>query len=244
MSDTVELKKTVNLPRTDFSMKAELSRSEPSRLDWWDEIELYRLIREARRGSPFYVLHDGPPYANASIHLGQALNKILKDFVVKSRSMMGFDAPYVPGWDCHGLPIEHQVDKDLGPRKSAMTALQVRAACRVYAEKFIAVQREEFRRLGVFGEWRAPYLTLDPAYEATVVEQIGRFVENGNVYRDKRSVHWCPQDATALAEAEVEYEDHVSPAVYVRLPWHAPALGARFPGLKDRTPVILIWTPT
>ena len=242
--DAPRIKDTLNLPQTDFPMKADLPRREPRLLEAWERLDVYAAVRKARSGRPKFLLHDGPPYANGHIHLGQSLNKILKDIVVKSRSMMGFDAPYLPGWDCHGLPIEHQVDKDLGPRKSGLTSLQVRAACRAYAEKFIAVQRDEFRRLGVFGEWEAPYLTLDPAYEATIVEQIGRFVENGNVYRDKRSVHWCPQDATALAEAEVEYEDHVSPAIYVRFPWHAPGIEARFPGLKGRTPVILIWTTT
>ncbi|MGH9798525.1 MAG: class I tRNA ligase family protein, partial [Candidatus Polarisedimenticolia bacterium] len=211
-----DYKSTLNLPRTEFPMKADLPRREPQILEAWDRADLYGAIRRARQGRPRFVLHDGPPYANGHIHLGQALNKILKDIVVKSRTMMGFDAPYLPGWDCHGLPIEHQVDKDLGSRKAAMTPMQIRQECRAYAERFIGIQREEFRRLGVFGEWSRPYRTIDPAYERTIVEQIGRFVENGNVYRDKRSVHWCPQCATALAEAEVEYQDHVSPSIYVR----------------------------
>jgi isoleucyl-tRNA synthetase len=237
-----DYKDTLNLPRTDFPMKADLPKREPALLADWDRAGLYGAIRRARAGRPRFVLHDGPPYANGHIHLGQALNKILKDIVVKSRTMLGYDAPYVPGWDCHGLPIEHQVDKDLGPRKSGLSPMQIRAACRAYAEKFIAIQREEFRRLGVVGEWDRPYLTLDPSYEATIVEQIGRFVENGNVYRDKRSVHWCPRCVTALAEAEVEYEDHVSPSIYVRFPYRG--LDARFPALRGRRVSILIWTTT
>src|SRR3989441_315512 len=165
-----DFKNTLNLPRTDFPMKADLPRREPKILEQWDRMDVYAALRRSRSGRPRYVLHDGPPYANGNIHLGQTLNKILKDIVVKSRSMMGFDAPYVPGWDCHGLPIEHQVDKDLGPKKSSMTPQQIRAACRAYAEKYVGIQRDEFRRLGVFGEWRAPYLTMNPVYEGTIVE--------------------------------------------------------------------------
>jgi len=242
--EPLDLKDTLNLPRTDFPMKADLPRREPLLLERWDRLDVYAAVRRARAGRPRFVLHDGPPYANGHIHLGQSLNKILKDVVVKSRTMLGFDAPYVPGWDCHGLPIEHQIDKDLGAKKAAMTSQQVRASCRAYAEKYLALQREEFRRLGVFGEWRAPYLTMEPEYEGTIVEQIGRFVENGNVYRDKRSVHWCPRDATALAEAEVEYEDHASPSIYVRFPLDTGPLLKRFPVLAGRNVSILIWTTT
>ncbi len=241
----VDIKATLNLPRTGFPMKADLPRREPRLLQAWDEIDLYAAVRRARQGRPRFVMHDGPPYANGHIHLGQALNKILKDIVVKSRTMMGYDAPYLPGWDCHGLPIEHQVDKDLGPRKASMTPLQVRAACRAYAEKFIAIQKEEFRRLGVLGEWRSPYLTIDSAYEGTIVDEIGRFAKNGHIYRDKRSVQWCPQCGTALAEAEVEYEDDVSPAIYVRFPLDPAPLERRgIRGLAGRRLSILIWTTT
>ncbi len=240
----LDVKSTINLPKTQFPMKANLPRREPLLIEAWDRSDVYSAIRKARRGRPLFVLHDGPPYANGHIHLGQALNKILKDIVVKSRTMLGFDAPYLPGWDCHGLPIEHQVDKDLGARKARMSPLEIRAACRAYAEKFIDVQREEFRRLGVFGEWGAPYRTLDSSYEATIVEQIGRFAENGNIYRDKRSVHWCPRCATALAEAEVEYDEHVSPSIYVRFPWEGAALEERVPGIRGRRVSILIWTTT
>jgi isoleucyl-tRNA synthetase len=240
----LDIKSTVNLPRTDFPMKADLPRREPRLLDAWDRLDVYAAIRAARRGRPRFVLHDGPPYANGHIHLGQSLNKILKDVVVKSRTMMGYDAPYVPGWDCHGLPIEHQVDKDLGSKKQGLSPLEVRAACRAYAEKFIDIQRGEFRRLGVFGEWMRPYRTLDPAYEATIVEQVGRFAEHGSLYRDKRSVHWCPNDGTALAEAEVEYEDHASPAITVRFPLEKDRLAARIPDLASRSLSVLIWTTT
>ena len=240
----LDLKTTVNLPQTDFPMKADLPRREPRLIEEWDRLDVYAVIRRSRRGRPLFTLHDGPPYANGHIHLGQALNKILKDIVVKSRTMMGHDAPFVPGWDCHGLPIEHQVDRDLGPRKAGMTPLEIRSACRAYAEKFTAIQKEEFRRLGVFGEWSAPYLTLDPSYEGIIVEQIGRFAQNGNIYRDKRSVHWCPQCATALAEAEVEYEDRASPSIYVRFPIREEELTKQFPDLAGRRVSALIWTTT
>ncbi|HEV8702901.1 MAG TPA: isoleucine--tRNA ligase [Candidatus Polarisedimenticolia bacterium] len=242
--ETRDFKNTLNLPRTDFPMKADLPRREPALLEQWDRLDVYAAVRRARAGRPRFVMHDGPPYANGNIHLGQALNKILKDVVVKSRTMLGFDAPYVPGWDCHGLPIEHQVDKDLGRKKASMSPQEIRGACRAYAEKYVGIQREEFRRLGVFGEWARPYLTMDPVYEGTIVDQIARFVENGNIYRDKRSVHWCPRCATALAEAEVEYEDHASPSIYVRFPLLTGPLEARFPALAGRRVSILIWTTT
>jgi isoleucyl-tRNA synthetase len=240
----LDIKSTVNLPRTDFPMKADLPRREPRLLEAWDKLDVYASIRAARRGRERFTLHDGPPYANGHIHLGQSLNKILKDVVVKSRSMMGYDAPYVPGWDCHGLPIEHQVDKDLGSKKQGLSPLEIRAACRAYAEKFIDIQRTEFRRLGVFGEWMRPYRTLDPSYEATIVEMVGRFAENGHLYRDKRSVHWCANDGTALAEAEVEYEEHTSPAITVRFPLERDRLVERFPALAGRSVSVLIWTTT
>jgi isoleucyl-tRNA synthetase len=239
-----DIKATINLPRTAFPMKANLPRREPLLLQEWDRLGIYEAVRASRRGRPLFTLHDGPPYANGHIHLGQTLNKILKDIVVKSRTMMGRDAPYVPGWDCHGLPIEHHVDRTLGPRKRDMSPLEIRAACREYAQKFIDIQRDEFRRLGVFGDWNAPYLTIDPGYESTIIEQIGRFARNGNIYRDKRSVHWCPQCATALAEAEVEYEEHVSPSIYVRFPLDPDAFSGRFPALAGRRLSILIWTTT
>src|SRR5215212_6244955 len=208
-------KDTLNLPRTSFSMKANLQAAEPEMMAWWDDIDLYGRIREARAGRPRFVLHDGPPYANGQIHLGTALNKILKDFVVKSRCMSGFDTPYVPGYDCHGLPIELKVDRELGPRKREMALADVRRACRAYAERFIGVMTEEFQRLGIFGDWQHPYLTINYHYQAAIARALGRFIDRGLVYKGKKPVHWCIHCRTALAEAEVEYEDHVSPSIYV-----------------------------
>jgi isoleucyl-tRNA synthetase len=240
----VELKQTLNLPRTEFPMKGNLPDREPRWLSRWEDFSLYSRIREERRGRRRFFLHDGPPYANGNIHLGQALNKILKDIVVKSRNMMGFDATYRPGWDCHGLPIEHRVDRDLEGRKAGMSPLEIRKACRAYAEKYIDVQRGEFKRLGILGEWDRPYRTLDPEYEAIIVEKLGRFFVGGAAYFGKKPVHWCAHDRTALAEAEVEYEDHLSPSVYVRFPLTSWDLRGRFPALGSRDIGVLIWTTT
>ena len=198
---------------------------------------LYGKIRAARRGAPKFVLHDGPPYANGQIHLGTALNKILKDFVVKSRTMAGFDAPYVPGYDCHGLPIELKVDRELGPKKRDMSVADFRRACRAYAERFIGVMTEEFQRLGIFGDWDQPYLTMNFRYQAAIARALGKFVEQGLVYKGKKPVHWCIHCRTALAEAEVEYEDHASPSIYVEFPLapdSADELAQRIPALKGR----------
>ncbi len=236
-----EIKATLNLPRTDFSMKANLPQREPEWLAHWKEIDLYAKIRRARKGAPVFVLHDGPPYANGRIHLGQSLNKILKDLIVKSRTMMGFSAPYVPGWDCHGLPIELQVDRELGARRAGMQPLQIREACRRYAEKYIDLQREDFIRLGVFGDWTNPYRTIDPPYEAAIIEQLAGFVRSGSVYKGKKPVHWCATCRTALAEAEVEYAEHRSPSITVRFPVD---LGAAFPALAGRRACLPIWTTT
>jgi len=244
VKSSAELKQTVNLPRTDFPMKANLPDREPRWLTRWERFDLYARIRDARRGRPRYLLHDGPPYANGNIHLGQALNKILKDFVVKSRNMMGLDATYRPGWDCHGLPIEHRIDRELGSRKREMRSLDIRKACRAYAEKYIDIQREEFKRLGVLGEWDRPYLTLDPAYEAVIIEHIGKFFVTDAAYYGKKPVHWCAHCQTALAEAEVEYEDHSSPSVYVRFELVSWKLRDRFPALGDRKVSVVIWTTT
>ena len=179
---------------------------------------LYERIREARRGRPKFVLHDGPPYANGKIHIGTAMNKILKDLVVKTRTMEGFDAPYVLGYDCHGLPIELQVDRELGPKKREMPLADFRRACRAYASRFIGVMSGEFQRLGVFGDWDHLYLTMDFRYQAAIARALGKFVEQGLVYKGKKPVHWCIHCRTALAEAEVEYEDHSSPSIYVEFP--------------------------
>ncbi len=238
----MDWKDTLNLPRTDFPMKAQLSQKEPETLKKWQAAGIYEKILDNHAGQEPYILHDGPPYANGNIHLGTALNKILKDFIVKSKSMEGFYSPYVPGWDCHGLPIEHKVDQKLGSRKKNMSQLQVREECRLYAEKFLDLQRSDFKRLGIFGAWDNPYTTLDPAYEATVIRFFNSFVREGNVYRQKRPVYWCLSCQTALAEAEVEYDDHTSPSITVKFP-----LRELPPFLKEyagRDIFVLIWTTT
>ncbi|MBV9343223.1 MAG: isoleucine--tRNA ligase [Acidobacteria bacterium] len=211
-----DLKTTLNLPRTGFPMKAGLPQKEPKILERWEKIRLYERIRQVKKGSPVYILHDGPPYANGPIHLGHALNKCLKDFVVKSKSMAGHDAPYIPGWDCHGLPIEIKVDQQLGGRKVQMQPLDVRLECRRYADKYLDLQREQFKRLGILGRFAKPYSTMTPEYEAVVIETFYRFYEQGFVYKGLRPVYWCLRDRTALAEAEVEYATRTSPSVWVR----------------------------
>jgi isoleucyl-tRNA synthetase len=240
-------KATLNLPRTDFPMKANLQTAEPEAIAWWAQIDLYGQLRARRAGAPKYVLHDGPPYANGQIHLGTALNKILKDLVVKSRSMAGFDSPYVPGYDCHGLPIELKVDRELGPKKRQMAPADFRRACRAYAERFIGVMTEEFQRLGVFGDWQRPYLTMDFRYQAAIARALGKCVDRGLVYKGKKPVHWCIHCRTALAEAEVEYEAHTSPSIFVEFPLDDASraeLAARVPALAGRDAAVLIWTTT
>lgn len=239
----MEMKDSLNLPQTAFPMKANLSKREPEILAKWDGMRLYERIREQSKGRPTYILHDGPPYANGRIHLGTALNKILKDIIMKSRQMSGFDAPYVPGWDCHGLPIEHQVDKELGKRKATMSQGEIRRHCRRYAEKFIDIQRNEFKRLGVLGEWGNPYLTMTYDYEATIARELGRFFQSGSVIRSKKPIYWCTSCETALAEAEVEYHDHTSPSIYVKFPMQ-PESQARLPELAGKPAHVLIWTTT
>ena len=240
-------KETLNLPRTEFPMKANLPATEPQVLARWAEMDLYGKIQARRQGAPKFVLHDGPPYANGQIHLGTALNKILKDFVVKSRSMAGFDAPYIPGYDCHGLPIELKVDRELGPRKREMSTADFRRACRAYADRFIGVMTREFERLGILGDWAHPYVTMNFRYQAAIARALGRFVEQGLVYKGKKPVHWCIHCRTALAEAEVEYEEHSSPSIYVEFRLaedSAEELGARIPDLARRKVSVLIWTTT
>jgi isoleucyl-tRNA synthetase len=212
----LELKNTLNLPKTTFPMKANLPQNEPKMLERWEQMGIYERIRQARKGAPRYILHDGPPYTSGPIHMGTALNKCLKDFIVKSKTMAGFDAPYVPGWDCHGLPIEIKVDKELGGKKLQMAPLAVRAACRKYAEKYLDLQRTQFKRIGVFGRFDRPYATMNPQYESVVLKTFFSFYENGFVYKGLRAVYWCMHDETALAEAEVEYENHTSPTIWVR----------------------------
>jgi isoleucyl-tRNA synthetase len=252
------LKSTLNLPQTAFPMKANLPLNEPARLESWQRQDLYAQIRAARTGSPKYILHDGPPYANGAIHLGHALNKCIKDFVVKTKTMAGFDAPYVPGWDCHGLPIEIKVDEQLGRKKLEMDPIAVRRACREYAQKYVDLQRTQFERIGVFGRWNDPYLTMSFRYEAGIVETFYDFLEKGFVYKGLKPVYWCIHDRTALAEAEVEYEQHTSPSVYVRYkltsdpatilgaPSSPTASSSDKVGEAPQTPAVytIIWTTT
>ena len=242
-SSNVDLKQTINLPKTAFSMKANLPTSEPKMLERWEKEDLYGAIRRSRAGRPAYVLHDGPPYANGPIHLGTAFNKILKDFIVKSKTMAGFDSPYVPGWDCHGLPIEIKVDSDLGAKKAHMTVSQIRAACRKYAEKYIDLQRKGFKRLGVLGLWNDPYLTMSADYEAVIAGAFVEFLDRGYVYKGLKPVHWCIKDRTALAEAEVEYKDHTSPSIWVRFALTSDPAKLD-PALAGRRVYGLIWTTT
>jgi isoleucyl-tRNA synthetase len=245
----MEYKDTLNLPKTSFPMKANLPKLEPDILARWDEMDIFARLREVSANRPLWILHDGPPYANNRIHMGTALNKILKDFVVKSRSMLGRNAVYVPGWDCHGLPIEHEVDKELGidtagvDVRRAMDPLEKIRRCREHARKFIDIQREEFKRLGVFGDWKRPYVTMEPAYQAVIAREFGRFVGQGTVYKGLKPVHWCMHCKTALAQAEVEYEDQTTPSVYVKFPVKSasPAL-QRALGVKRAS--LVIWTTT
>jgi isoleucyl-tRNA synthetase len=263
----MDYRQTLNLPKTEFPMKANLPKREPEMLAVWETKRIYRQITEAAKGRKKYILHDGPPYANGHIHLGTALNKILKDFIVKSKFMAGFDSRYVPGWDCHGLPVEHEVEKSLGLKKGELSIVEIRKRCREYAAKFVGIQREEFKRLGVFGEWENPYLTMNFAYQATIVREFGKFLLNGSVYKGKKPVHWCPTCKTALAEAEVKYEDHRSPSIYVKFkmvstPSQSSTLamnrsgtgleeakvggdiGDMFPSLKGKPIYVIIWTTT
>ena len=244
-----DYKHTIHLPQTDFSMKADLARREPAMLAAWEKEDLYGQIRAVSRGRPLFVLHDGPPYANGTIHIGHALNKILKDIIVKSRTLDGFDAPYVPGWDCHGLPIEQQVEKKHGRPGQRLDAAAFRAACRAYAAEQIELQRSDFKRLGVLGDWSHPYLTMDPRYEAQQIRALGRILGGGHIYQGVKPVHWCTECRSALAEAEVEYEDRTSTAIDVafRVVNNAE-LERRLnlaPGTLGAAPVdMVIWTTT
>ncbi len=216
MARQIDLKNTLNLPKTAFPMKAGLPQNEPRLLKQWEETGLYERIQKARADAPTYVLHDGPPYPTGTIHLGTGLNKILKDMVVKSKTMAGFRAPFVPGWDCHGLPIETQVEKELGGKKQSVQPAEFRRICREFALRYVDQHRRDFKRLGVFGRWERPYLTMDPHHEASIAGAFLDFLEKGYVYRGLKPVYWCIHDRTALAEAEVEYEDHTSPSIWVR----------------------------
>jgi isoleucyl-tRNA synthetase len=241
--NSIDLKKTVNLPRTDFPMKANLPQNEPKTLARWDAMGLYHRIREARAGRPMYLLHDGPPYANNPIHSGTTFNKVLKDFIVKSKNMANFDSPYIPGWDCHGLPIEIKVDSLLGAKKAKMTVAQIRSECRKYALKWVDNHRQDFRRLGVLGRWEDPYLTMSADYEAAIARAFVEFLDGGYVYKGLKPVNWCIHCRTALAEAEVEYENHSSPSIWVRFALTSDA-AAIDPALAGRRVWGLIWTTT
>jgi isoleucyl-tRNA synthetase len=240
----LDLKATLNLPKTPFPMKASLPKAEPAMLERWEKMRLYERIREVRKGQPIYVMHDGPPYANGPIHQGTGLNKTLKDFIVKSRSMSGFDAPFVPGFDCHGLPIEIKVDNQLGRKKLEMDPLAVREECRKYAAMYLDLQRSQFKRLGVLARWDQPYSTMDPHYESVVLETFYQCYREGLVYKGLKSVYWCIHDKTALAEAEVEYEMHSSPSIWVRyaLTSDPAKIDAKLAGKKNVATII--WTTT
>src|SRR6266699_3282103 len=241
----MDYKDTLNLPKTSFPMKANLPKLEPDMLKRWQEMDIYGRLRKASASRPLWILHDGPPYANGHIHMGTLLNKVLKDFVVKSRSMLGHNSPYVPGWDCHGLPIEHQVDVELGldtasvDVRRVMDPIEKRRRCREYAAKFIDIQRGEFKRLGIFGDWNDPYLTMAPAYQATIAREFGRFVGRGLVHKGLKPVHWCMHCKTALAQAEVEYEEQTTPSVYVKFPLVSP-----LPAAAGAPASLVIWTTT
>ena len=241
-----DYKKTLNLPQTDFPMKANLAQREPERLARWEEAGLYRQIREARRGRDKFILHDGPPYANGSIHIGHAVNKILKDIIVKSKTLAGYDAPYVPGWDCHGLPIEHAVEKAAGKTGAELGHGEFRRRCRAYAHEQIDNQRTDFKRLGVIGDWDNPYLTMAPKTEAEILRALGRMITAGHVYKGLKPVHWCLECGSSLAEAEIEYHEKTSTAIDVRFPAvDGPALARAFGVDGDERPLsVVIWTTT
>ncbi len=239
-----DYKDTLNLPQTPFPMKANLAQKEPDMLKFWYGERVYEQIQLKNKNRETYLLHDGPPYANGHIHMGHALNKILKDIIVKVKSMQGFYSPYVPGWDCHGLPIELQVDKNLGTKKEKIGILEKRKLCREYAAEFVNIQGEEFRRLGVFGDWSMPYLTMTNAYEGAIVEEFMKFVKAGSVYRGKKPVYWCPSCITALADAEVEYADKESPSIFVKFRALDDDVQTYLPGLKGKNVFFIIWTTT
>jgi isoleucyl-tRNA synthetase len=243
---TKPYKETLNLPVTRFEMKANLGVREPQIQARWQEQDLQGQVRKARAGAPRKVLHDGPPYANGEIHMGTAFNKMLKDFVVRSLTMRGFDSPYVPGWDCHGLPIEHKVVKDLGPKAASMSHAEIRTRCHTEAMKWVDVQRRQFRRLGVLGDWENPYLTLDPRYEASILDVLGDLLEEGYVFRQLKPIHWCMSDRTALAEAELEYHEETTPSIYVNFPMvsRVPAFWMEQDSSNDHDWHAMIWTTT
>src|SRR3954453_21853918 len=214
----MDYKDTLLMPKTEFPMRGNLPKREPEMQQKWGEMDIYKLVQERTKDRPMFVLHDGPPYSNGDIHMGHALNKILKDFIVKYKTMDGYRAPYVPGWDNHGMPIENNVAKEFRERKQTPTRVELRARCREYAAQWVDTQRGQFRRLGVRGDWDHPYLTMSPDYEAKIVQVFGELATAGFIYRGLKPIHWGPRDGTALAEAEIEYEEKDSPSIYVRFP--------------------------
>jgi isoleucyl-tRNA synthetase len=238
----MDYSKTVNLPATDFPMKANLPKREPDMIAGWEKEDVYNQILSARENKPLYILHDGPPYANGNIHLGHALNKILKDIIVKHKTMMGFRAPYVPGWDCHGLPIELHVTREMGAKAKTMPKNDIRSHCRNYAGRYVKIQMEEFKRLGVFGDYKNPYLTMAAGYEAKIIETFGKLFEEGFISRGKKPIYWCPTCVTALAEAEVEYGDHSSPSIYVK--FKVDPASVTIEGVDKNNLYVIIWTTT
>jgi isoleucyl-tRNA synthetase len=233
----MDYKSTLNLPKTSFPMKADLPKREPALLKAWADMDIYKMIRSARAGASKYILHDGPPYANGNIHIGHALNKTLKDIIIKYKTMRGFDCAYVPGWDCHGLPVEYQLFKELKMHKSQIGQVDFRKKAHDYAMKYVSIQREEFKRLGIFGDWDNPYLTLDARYEEAIVNSLGILRQKGYIYRGQKPVNWCFKCETALAEAEVEYENHSSPSIFVKFKLEENNLFAR-------DAYLVIWTTT
>lgn len=239
----MDYKKTLNLPSTQFPMKADLLRKEPEIQKKWEKENLYEQIRNARTGREKYILHDGPPYPTGELHIGTGLNKIIKDFIVRFHTMKGYDAPYVPGWDCHGLPIEHRVMQEIGEEIKTLTKPEIRKKCKKYAEKFVKLQKTQFKELGVMGDWEHPYLTFVPEYEAGIIEVFGKLVEKGYVYRSLKPIHWCMRCQTALAEAELEYNNETSPSIYVNFKLE-DTIGNLFKGAGSDNSSIMIWTTT
>ncbi|MGQ3684721.1 MAG: isoleucine--tRNA ligase [Candidatus Loosdrechtia sp.] len=239
----MDYKKTLNLPTTKFPMKANLSEKEPDIRKKWTKEQLYEQIRSTRKCNEKYILHDGPPYPTGELHIGTGLNKILKDFIVRFYTMKGYDAPYVPGWDCHGLPIEHRVMQETGEEIKKLTKTEIRKKCKKYAEKFVKLQREQFKALGIMGDWDHPYLTFEPRYEAGVIGVFGRLVEKGYIYRSRKPIHWCTQCQTALAEAELEYQNETSHSIYVNFKLKG-TVGDRLKGVDSNNTYIMIWTTT
>ena len=238
----MDYSKTLNLPSTDFPMKANLSKREPEMIKAWEENDIYEEILKSRKNARIYILHDGPPYANGHIHMGTAMNKILKDIIVKHKTMIGFKTLYVPGWDCHGLPIELHVTREIEDKAKKMNKVDIRNKCRDYADNYINIQMGEFKRLGIFGDFKNPYITMSRSYESKILHIFGKIFEYGFIYRSKKPIHWCPTCITALAEAEVEYADHTSPSIYVK--FKVDPLTVDFECVDKDKVYVAIWTTT